>query len=425
MRMGGAVKSRIAAGVTLATAARCYWLGVFPQICRELCLWQRRAGTIPDCPLRRMALTVQHTKRGNIEGSAAFAAFAPRVHRPAVVRAQLAFQAIYDYVDTLAEQPHTSPIRNARQLHRALLAALKLGASEADYYKHHPYRDDGGYLRAITDACGEALSTLPCYPTVAGSTHQLAKRIVAYQSLNLTKAQGSHCQLAVWATGQTPPETELRWWETAASAGSSLGIFALMATAARTSVSPQETAAIERAYFPWVGSLHSLLDSLIDLPEDAATEQPNLIEHYCSPRETAVRLQTIAAESAHRVRALPRGLQHAVILAGMASHYLSAHEAEFPHARLAKAAVLEAIGDFGGATMLILRLRRAAHTRPMMPASSTSSLPPIFLYRSIPRRDFSSATISASIPARGIRIASRADLGRADSSYVGRGQSAW
>ena len=307
-----------------------------------------------------MALTVQHTKRGNIEGSAAFAAFAPRAHRPAVIRAQLAFQAIYDYVDTLAEQPHTRPIGNARQLHQTLLAALDPETSETDYYKHHPHQDDGSYLRAITDTCGAALGTLPCYPAVAGSTRRLAERIVTYQSLNLTKTQGSHYTLAEWAGQQTPQELGMRWWETAASAGSSLGIFALIATAARPVVDAGEAVAIERAYFPWIGSLHSLLDSLIDLPEDTATEQHNLTRHYHSPEEAAARLRALAVESVRHARALPRGLQHTVILAGMASHYLSAHEAQLPHARLAKAAVLDATGGLGGPTMLILRLRRAA-----------------------------------------------------------------
>src|ERR1700682_308844 len=107
--MGGVARGRVALGVKFMAAARGYWLSVFPRVRRELRLWQRRAGAIPDCTLRQIALDVQQTKRGNIEGSAAFAAFAARAHRPAVVRAQLAFQAIYDYVDTLAEQPHTYP----------------------------------------------------------------------------------------------------------------------------------------------------------------------------------------------------------------------------------------------------------------------------------------------------------------------------
>jgi tetraprenyl-beta-curcumene synthase len=399
--MGGVARGRLAAGITFTTAAWSYWLSVFPLVRRELRHWQRRARTIPDCPLRQIALAVQHTKRGNIEGSAAFAAFAPRPHRPAVVRAQLAFQAIYDYVDTLAEQPHTNPIRNARQLHRALPAALIPASPPGDYYRHHAHRDDGGYLQAITSACRIALGTLPSYPAVAGPARRLSERIVHYQSLNLTQAQGSYHALARWASQETPPETGLRWWETAASAGSSLGIFALMATAAQPTIHPQDADAIERAYFPWIGSLHSLLDSLIDQPEDAATEQHNLIQHYGSPHETAARLRALAAESTRRARALPRGRQHSVVLAGMASHYLSAHEAQLPRARLARSSVLDAMGGLAGPTMLVLTLRRAAQT-PLSGrrgAVEARYLPRgVFLYRNTPLKVFFSTRRSVIIP---------------------------
>jgi len=356
MRMGGGVWRRLDAGTAFLAAAARYWLSVFPRVRRELGHWRLRARTIPDLPLRQAALEVQRTKRGNIEGSAAFAAFTPRIRRPAVIRAQVAFQAIYDYADTLSEQPHTDPTRNARQLHRALLDALHDGPSQADYYRHHTHRHDSGYLQAIIDACRTALAILPAYPSVASSTRRLAERIVTYQSFNLTRTQGSHHELARWASRETPHETGLRWWETAASAGSSLGIFALIAAAARAAVRPHETAAIERAYFPWIGSLHSLLDNLIDLPEDLATEQHNLIQHYRSNAESAARLQWLAAESIHQTRALPSGNQHTLILAGMACHYLSARPAKLPHAKLATAAVLDAIGGLAAPTMLILSL---------------------------------------------------------------------
>ena len=373
MRVSQEARSRLAAGITFTTAAWRYWLGAFPCIRNELHHWRRRARVIPDCPLRQTALAVQHTKRANIDGSAAFAVFAPQPHRRAVVRAQLGFQAIYDYVDTLAEQPHPSPIDNARQLHRALPDALDLARPPTDYYKHHTHCEDGGYLSAIVSACRTALGSLSAYPVVAQPACRLAERIVCFQSLNLTEAQGSYHALARWAHQQTPRESGLRWWETAASAGSSLGIFALMTSAARPTTDAHEAAAIEHAYFPWIGSLHSLLDSLIDQPEDAATKQHNLIQHYRSPSETAARLRLLADASARQVRILPCGLQHAVILASMASNYLCASEASLPHATLAKTAVLEAIGDLARPTMLVFQLRQMA-SAPRAPSGSNSPI---------------------------------------------------
>ncbi|HXB63703.1 MAG TPA: DUF2600 family protein [Solirubrobacteraceae bacterium] len=356
-------RSRLATGITFTSAAARYWLGVFPCVRSELRHWRRRARIIPDRQLRQIALSEQRTKRGNIDGSAAFAAFAPAPHRRMVIRAQLAFQAIYDYVDTLAEQPHPKPIDNARQLHHALQVALKHAGPSTSYYQHLAHRQDGGYLPAIVSACRSALDSLPSYPLVACSAGRLAERIVCFQSLNLTEAQGSYHALADWAGRQTPPDNGLRWWETAASAGSSLGIFALIASAARPTTQAREAATIEHAYFPWIGALHSLLDSLIDLPEDTTTSQHNLVQHYQSPAETATRMRLLAAESVNHARALPRGQQHRLILAGMVANYLSATDARLPHAEPAKTAVLAATGDLAKSTMLVFRLRAAAQIR--------------------------------------------------------------
>ncbi len=350
---------------TFVTAMQRYWLSVFPCICSELHHWRRRAGAIPEPTLRGTALAVQRSKRGNIDGSAAFAAFAPHAHRPAVIRAQIAFQAIYDYVDTLAEQPHSDPIRNARQLHRALIGSLDPTAGQLNYYAHHPHSHDAGYLQAIVNACRAMLRTLPSYPTVIRPARNLAGRIVTYQSLNLTDAQGSHHALERWASQAAQPHSGLRWWETAAAAGSSLGIFALITTAAYPAIEPHHANKIERAYFPWIGALHSLLDSLIDRPEDVASGQHNLTAHYTSASETAIRLHTLATESTDHAQSLPSSVYHTLILAGMASHYLSAPEAQLPHAKLAKTRILHTLGHLAVPTMLVFRLQQAISVSPL------------------------------------------------------------
>src|SRR5580700_3435924 len=88
-------------------SARTYWFSVFPLVHRERCRWRNRAKQIPDDQLRALALSTQCAKYGNVEGAAAFAAFVPRSRRAIVVRALVAWQAAYDYADTLAEQPCT------------------------------------------------------------------------------------------------------------------------------------------------------------------------------------------------------------------------------------------------------------------------------------------------------------------------------
>jgi tetraprenyl-beta-curcumene synthase len=342
-----------------ASAAKRYWLGIFPTVRREATRWRRRAEEIPDPVLRRAALVNLRTERLNLDGAAAFAAFVPDAHRSAVVRAQVALQAAYDYVDTLAEQPCRDPVRNGEQLHEVLGAAVDPAGPRIDYYAHHPQKDDAGYLQCIVETCRTALRELPSYASVAEPMRRAARRMVSYQSLNLNEAQGDHAELASWACAQTPASTELRWWETAASAGSSLGVYMMIAMAARHAVPAEEATAIEEAYFPWIGSLHLLLDSLVDQQEDRVAGQPSLLAYYSSPEEAAARLGLIAAESMHRIRALPCGRQHALLLAGMAGHYLSMPVAVRAEARLATRSVLAAIGGLAAPTMLVMGARQA------------------------------------------------------------------
>jgi tetraprenyl-beta-curcumene synthase len=351
------VRERVALAAAFVDAALRYWLTVFPRVGRGLRHWHERAGQIPDQELRRIAFDSLR-KRGNIEGAAAFAAFAPRSRRAAVVRALVAFQAAYNYADLLSEQPHKEAIANGRRLHEALLAALDPDAPQLDYYAHHPQHDDGGYLEELVDTCRAALRTLPSYAAVARSARIAAERIVTFQSLNVGKAQGDHVALSRWARKETPSGADLEWWETAAAAGSSLGVHVLIAAAADSELQQANIVAINDAYFPWIGALHSLLDNIVDRQEDAITDQRSLVSYYASPAQAAARLRVIAVKAVSRARALPRGERHAIILAAMAGNYLSSPEANAPDVKALSQSVLEAIGDLATPTLLVFKLRR-------------------------------------------------------------------
>jgi tetraprenyl-beta-curcumene synthase len=366
MRIG----DRVARSGAFADAARRYWMTVFPGVVRELEHWRERAGEIGDPVLRQLALDARR-KRGNVEGAAAFAAFAPPSDRAALIRAAVAFQAAYDYLDLLAEQPQADPVAGARGLHEALLHALDPtgwvgtesragGHPDFDYYAQYPQRADGGYLAELVDACRTALATLPSYAAVAPATRRAAERIVEFQSLNLSESQGDHDAFARWARTEIPPGTQLEWWEAAAGGGSPLCIYALIAAAADLDVDAGEVEAIERAYFPWIGALHSLLDHLVDSRHDAASAQRNLIDYYSSPEEAAVRIEMLAERAVRGARSLPRGRQHRIMLAGMAGYYLSDPEASGPEGRAIAGSVRAAIGGLITPTLLVFKVRRVA-----------------------------------------------------------------
>jgi tetraprenyl-beta-curcumene synthase len=368
------IGDRLALASAFSSAARRYWTGVFPHVRRELRHWREQVGEIPDPALRALALEAQR-KRGNVEGAAAFAAFAPRSERAALVRAVVAFQLAFDYLDLLAEQPQADPVTGARALHQALLDALgpsdcggpddpgagvDPGAAQSRYYASYPQREDGGYLAELVDTCATALATLPSYAAVVAAARRAAERIVEFQTCNLSKSQGDHDAFEQWARTETPPGKELEWWEVAGSGGSPLCVYALIAAAADLTVVPGNVEAIEDAYFPWIGGLHSLLDHLVDHSQDAAAGQRSLIDYYSSSQEAAVRMQALAQRAASSARGLGRSQRHTIILAGMAGYYLSDPEGSAPGAREIARGVREAIGGLMTPTLVVFKARRVA-----------------------------------------------------------------
>lgn len=356
---------------TFARAAFTYWTGVFPRVCAHIARWRGAAQRIPDPHLRRLTLA-SLAKRGNIEGAAAFATLAPRAHRGRVTLALCAFQAAYNLLDILGEQASADPIADGRRLHEALPHALTppgaageptglvppaARAAPLDWYEHHPQREDGGYLQMLLDECRGALAQLPSFAIAAPTARAAAARIVSFQSLNLSEAQGDHTALQQWATEATPPGSGLWWWETAAAAGSSLCVHTLIAAASRQTLDAVEVAALGDAYFPWIGGLHSLLDNIVDSHEDAQAGHRSLVGYYSSPQQAAERMTWIAGQAVQRARALPRGELHSVIVAGMIASYLSAPQARTPPMRALRDGILGTIGPLARPTLLVFGLR--------------------------------------------------------------------
>lgn len=361
--MTSPIGQRLKLSNAFLAAARCYWISVFPCVRRELQYWYAQAAEIPDPKLRCIALETHRSKLCNVEGAAAFATFAPAPHRQAAIRALVSFQAAYDYADTLAEQPTTDAIANGRQLHQSLLVALDPAAEHPDYFAYSGVNGDGGYLRALTDACREAFHAMPSFTVVQHRARDAAERIATYQSLNHV-GMAPHDLLAHWATKETPRGSGLYWWETSAACASSLTALALLSAAATPQLTTVDVLRIEKAYHPWVGALHTMLDSLIDWKEDELTGQPSLLACYSSISELEIRMKTLARRS-QRAMAIQSLSQHQVLLAAMVSTYLVEPGARSPRTRRACQLVLEEMGELARLSLSVLRLRRAMRRSPL------------------------------------------------------------
>ncbi|HLH14446.1 MAG TPA: DUF2600 family protein [Solirubrobacteraceae bacterium] len=339
-----------------------YWLTIFPRAWLEIRRCRALALAIPDPTLRAHALHKLTVERMNPEAAAFFAVLAPRRRRGALVRLMVDFQVAYDYLDAINEQPDTASLRNGLQLHRALCDVLQSsdGAADAvgDYYRHHPQQDDGGYLRELVDACRAAMCALPCARETAPVLARAIQRCAEAQSRNHAVLVEGDAQLIEWAAAQPDGERYL-WWELAAAGISCLAIHALFAAAAG-STTREQAHRIDAAYYPSVCAISALLDSLVDEPGDAVSANHSFVGHYRTRALAERRFGAIAGEARALADMLAGRARHAVILAGIASFYLSAPEARSGRARPAAARTLECLGASTIPMLAVMRWRRGS-----------------------------------------------------------------
>jgi tetraprenyl-beta-curcumene synthase len=315
--------------------------------------------------LRGAALDSLTTKSDVLEGAVAFVVLAPPSMHRQVVRAITAFEIAFDYLDTVVELPNPDPVANAHSLGRALLAAFEPGLAHPNYYEHHICEehhicaDDAGYLKTLVDACRTAIERLPSFGIIAAPARHALSRIVRYQSLNHGGAEHSDHAFAEWAGSQAVPGTNLHWWETGAAVGSQLFVLALIAAAADPTMRAERVTAIEHAYFPWIGALSTLLDSVVDQHADRTEDQRSLVDYYTSPQIAAERLQLMAFEARRAVLPLRDAPNHTLILAAMAAFFHSTPQALAPEVGLATQAVLDAMGGWATPALAFFRTRRA------------------------------------------------------------------
>jgi tetraprenyl-beta-curcumene synthase len=335
---------------------------VIPRVSSEVGAWRRRALTIPDAPIRQDALSALSTKRFNPEGAALFAVL-PRRYDTSLVRLLVAFQVLLDYLDSVSERRVPRPVADGDQLHRALVEALQPGAPISDYYRYHPWQDDGGYLCALVSTCRECCAMLPSYGCVQPLVVRGARRC-GVQGLNHDPDPlRREARLRRWASAEFAGEGELSWWELTAAASSTLGIHALLAHAADPALAERDVREVDAAYMPWVCAASTMLDSYVDEAVDVAGDGHSYVAHYASPGVATRRVCGLVQRSMCEARGLHGGTRHALIVAGMAAMYLSADEARTPAMRATTDRFIEAGGSLTRVLLPILRLWRIANAQ--------------------------------------------------------------
>ena len=329
-----------------------------PAVAREVRHWRTLAQQIPQAQIREDALSAIRRKRGQTDGAALFTIL-PRARSPALLRLLVAYQLIWDYLDSVHERAPDE--LNGRQLHLALIDALQPGQGRADYYRHHPWREDGGYLDTLVATCRECCLALPEYEQIRPLVLREARRAQVLALNHDPDAARRDAALKSWSEAEFPAGHEASWFELSGACSAGLTIFALLALASEARCDPGEVDRTQRTYFPWTSVAATMLDSYVDQVEDADSGDHIYLSHYACAADPIDRVAWLLRRCLSEAAELRGGEQHVVIAASMAALYLSKDSARLPAMRESTRTLAIAGGPLTRVLIPVLRLWRSAY----------------------------------------------------------------
>jgi tetraprenyl-beta-curcumene synthase len=333
-----------------------------PAVAREVRHWRDLAREIPDAPIRQDALSALGGKRGQTDGAALFSIL-PRARNPSLLRLLVAYQIIWDFLDSVNERGAHVGVANGRQLHLALVDALDPGRSISDYYLHHPWRDDGGYLYTLVSVCRECCTRLPSYERVRSLVVREAWRAQVLAINHDLDPLSRDTALEAWSANEFPTGHEAMWFELSGAASAGLTIFALLALASESACSDAEIARTHSTYLPWTSAAATMLDSYVDQPEDAENGDHIYISHYPTAELATQHIGRLVRRCLCEAQTLHNSEKHILITASMIALYLSKDSARTIATRATTKTLADGSGSLTRALVPILRLWRIAYAQ--------------------------------------------------------------
>jgi tetraprenyl-beta-curcumene synthase len=337
-----------------------YWPTVAPLVRNQIDHYNQHAHAIRDPTLQTIALDKLDDQRFHAQVAATLATLAPRAHRKDAVKAIVAIEVMYDYLDGLTELPTPDPLADGHRLAQAFTDAISNREPTCDYYALHAHADDHGYLLALVADAREALAQLPSTGAITAVAERCTARFAEAQIRAHAIPQLGSIQLQEWATQQAAG-TGLGWLEYFAGATSTvLGLHAMIAAAANPHTTSEDAAQIDALYL-YIGVIVTMLDSIIDYERDMKTTgQPGYTRYYQDTDELLKGLTNAARQAMILARATPDAAHHVMTLTGVVAFYTSAPTATSPFAATATTHIQRELRPLITPTLAVMRTWRAA-----------------------------------------------------------------
>ncbi len=287
----------------------------------------------------------------------------PRSCSVNLLRLLVAYEIMWDFLDSVNEKGAEAGQANGRQLHSALIDALQPGSPSSDYYRYHPWQDDGGYLTCLVDTCRATCALLPSFQMVQPLLIREARRAQVLAINHELEPKHRNADLRLWARQQVPEGFDAEWFELSGAASASLTVHALFALAAEDKVTHTQIRSVCGAYFPWISAATTMLDSYVNQLEDARNGDHSYVSHYPSQELAALRTGCLLRRSLKEAAELPNSECHILIVAAMAAMYLSKDSAWSAGMRRNTRSILAVGGSLPRLLLPILRLWRLTYSQ--------------------------------------------------------------
>lgn len=359
---GGGGTYEITPLVALLAANARYWSNIAPIVRGELARWRAPAEAIEDPKLGELALEKLSEERFNAEVAATLATLAPRHTRASAVRAIVALELLFDYLDGRTELPSDDPLGEGMRLFGAFTSAVEPAGHEQLLSPGAPTlaadRSEEAYMLALGAQVRENLLCLPAASQVAETARGSVVRCAQAQTrLHAASTLGDR-SLEEWA--EAPARAAgLGWREyVGGSAASVLCTHALIAAAADPATTAADAARIDAAYLA-IGGVITMLDSLVDHSSDTARGEAGFIRLF-ETDELEQAVGNLTREALSRAREAPHAAHHVMTLAGAAAYYTTHRGARDPHARSIVAMLRRELSPTVWPGVLVLRSWRLA-----------------------------------------------------------------
>lgn len=274
--------------------------------------------------------TVKHLlKKGlYLKGECIYTLY-PKVKLSNMIKIITSFKMIIYFIDNYCNKLTVKNEAAFRQLYLALLDAVDPKRSINNYFKYCPDKKYNESLQIFVEFCRNQLKDLPSYCLVSET---IKKYIQYYSDLQIYKHIGEKSRdelIKTWIGYYINQYQGIYWWEFASSLESLLGVFALFAIAYDPDLTAQEVITLDSVYFPWVCSMHSLLNHYVNAQDHYQVDNLNFTSYYKNLKQCEERLSFFIEKSLIYCSKLKYSDFHSTIIKTFIAIYLSDPRAFF------------------------------------------------------------------------------------------------